>query len=404
MSPGTFSNTSSTWRVRVFRPFPGCPDVVFGHVAARSAAFRGSGPAAGDQVVGAAAGANERQVTERARGELLERMHNILAGRRVESGQAPAVTATFEELRKRGVPALDPASWSGPAGCPEVRQALLVWVTGTSLLDGNEVLVPASAAFLRHRPPAGCAAPMRPGSTGIAAHLTTEAASDHALLEVLERDLFWRAWYGWGPRRVCNRIPPEPLPSTLISLGIACTVVLLPGPDKTGCVTACLHGPDCRRQSFGARASRTVDDETALAKAIGVAVYEALMVRWSMATPQARAVWRKMSHARPASPVGPLEHALHTFHRQDSLLHLLAKSPANRYSSTPPALSDRPLAYVLADHTQDEVVWVDTTVPELGGDMVIGRVVAPGAHRLPAEEQVLRASTGAPLPLPHPLG
>jgi ribosomal protein S12 methylthiotransferase accessory factor len=103
---------------------------------------------------------------------------------------------------------------------------------------------------------------------------------------------------------------------------------------------------------------------------------------------------------------------LHTFHRQDSLGHLLAGStqstlpdPALRQVPVPTNATGISLSRLLADHTGEDVVAVNTTVPAVGppGTVVV-RVVAPGARRLPADEQTQPSPPQAYTRLPHPLG
>ncbi|HWN35208.1 MAG TPA: YcaO-like family protein, partial [Pseudonocardia sp.] len=276
---------------------------------------------------------------------------------------------------------------------------------------------PACATYLRHRPPSGAAALMSPGSAGLSAHVGTEPARRHGLLEVLERDLFWRAWYDLAPVTVPPGAPAVP---ELERLELERTTLLLPGPAGTACVAVCLADRSGRRQSFGARALAAVD-EAELAAATEVATHEALMVRWSMHTPSARASWRDLAGTAPtadtdgaadtaeALPSGPLEHALHTFHRQDSLAHLLRQATF-RNTEWPTDLHEAraDLAAVLADHTGQDVVWVDSTVPAIrispDSETVVGRVVAPGARRLPGSERRLPTGLRPRTRLPHPLG
>ena len=72
-------------RARLFHPFAECSDVVVGRAGARSASFApdaevaAAGPAV---LVGAAAGSDAADVATRAEAELLERVSNVLAGRR----------------------------------------------------------------------------------------------------------------------------------------------------------------------------------------------------------------------------------------------------------------------------------------------------------------------------------
>jgi len=246
-----------------------------------------------------------------------------------------------------------------------VRSAELLWVTGRSLTSDGEVLVPACAAFLAHRPPPRCAAPR-----------TFAEAVRHAALEVLERDLLWHAWYGDGPRMVMTGDPalsPQ-LSEGLLALGRSAAFLLLPGPGGTACALACLHSAGRTEQSFGARAALAASG-AALVQAVEAAAHEALMVGWSMGSTAAHIVWQRMCAAGHYSPRGPLEHAMHTFHRQDSLAHLLAGSV------------QRP--------------WPDPADEQLTDPT---GATAVSISRLPADEQAQPAPAGARTRLPHPLG
>lgn len=413
---GTIGRNADTWRVQLFSPFSACRRLVFGRIAARSPTFPASDAAGGQRVlIGSAAGTDGDNVTVRAKGELLERVHNALAGRRAEAGSGgETAVASYETLRRAGRPALDPFAFREMAHCRDVRSAELLWVAGKSLISDEEVLVPACAAFLAHRPPSGCVAPWHPGSTGTAAHRSSAEAVRHALLEVWERDLLWHAWYGNGTRAVMTGEDPPLSPQLsegLRALDLSATFLLLPGLGGTACGLACLHAADRTTQTFGARATLTTDGD-ALAQTLEAAVHEALMVRWSMGSSAAHAAWPRMCAAGRYSPRGPLEHALHTFHRQDSLAHLLAGSTPRSWSepafgqlADPTGGTEAPLSRLLADRTGEDVVVVDTTVPAVGpAGTVVVRVVAPGARRLPADEQAQPSSDGARTRLPHPLG
>jgi ribosomal protein S12 methylthiotransferase accessory factor len=412
---GTTGIDVDTWRVQLFSPFSAFPGIVFGRVAAQSSAFPAN-DAAGTQrvLIGSAAGSDGDNVAVRAKAELLERVHNVLAARQAEAGSvADAVVASYEMLQRAGRPALDPLAFRELAHCRDVRTAQLLWVTGRSLVSDEVVLVPACAAFLAHRPPPGCVAPLRPGSTGTAAHHNSAEAVRHAVLEVLERDLLWHAWYGNGARAVMAGNPPLSLQLSegLLALDLCATFMLLPGPGGTACGLACLQSTARTAQTFGARAASTLDGDT-FVKTFEAAIHEALMVRWSMDSSAARRVWSRMCVAGRYSPCGPLEHALHTFHRQDSLGHLLAGStqrtwpdPSLGQLTVPTSVTGMSISRLLADHTGADVVAVNTTVPSVGppGTVVV-RVVAPGARRLPADEQAQPPPPQARTRLPHPLG
>lgn len=373
------------WNVQVHAPFPTCPDVLIGEIAARSAEFAPSAASGGAPVlIGCAAGEDESSVRLRARSELLERISNVLAGRTAEAGTE--VIGSFAQLGPRH--ALDPAGW--PVGEPGLRTARMLWVAGRSLVTGQEMLVPASAAFLHHRPPAGCTSAFRTGSTGVAAHDTLDAAARHALLEVAERDLAYRSWYADGPTLAAV----VPVPDRLLHrLGLRAEVLLLPGPGVR-CVVVCLHGGDGRAQSFGLRctAGTAVD-------AVLPAVYEALMVRSRMHIAVARAAWERVRNRDPRLPHDVAERAALAYHAAEGLAYWKSKAAAPivpEPRSRP--VSDGELARAVADHTGQDVVAVETTIPRVRDEgLRVMRVVAPGAHQLPAAEP---ANSGCP---PHPI-
>jgi ribosomal protein S12 methylthiotransferase accessory factor len=382
--------TAADWgRVEVFRPFESCPNIVFGRTAVRSDAF-GATEASGGKpiIVGSSAGSDEADVATRARNELIERVSNVLAGRAAE--RAAEVLASFAQLRRDHRAALDPAAW----GLAHLREAPMLWVMGRSLVDDRDVLVPAGAAFLRHRPPLGSPDTLRAGSAGIAAHATSALATRHALREVLERDLVARSWFEAGRSWVdaVDRRWPAPLPAAFEALGLETSTLVLPGPRGFGCVVTCLHAPGRAQQSFGARG---VSGDEDLAAGFERAAYEALMVRWSMTTPVARRAWdaMRLRPDQPPLPTDAVEHALWTFHEQDSLGHWQAASTTASDLGAP---DEHELAAAVAEHTGHDVVVVDSAAHAMDVGIAVMRVIAPAAKRLPA-----KAAPGA---TPHPFG
>ncbi|NJP65760.1 YcaO-like family protein [Streptomyces spiramenti] len=412
------------WAAELFHPFPQAPDVVFARVAARSALFTagtttstradtGTGTGAGtgtagaggpgrsdgsDVVTGSAAGHDPDDVSPRATGELVERIGNITAGRAAEAELR--VTASYHELRLAGRPALDPAPLVGrPGTAVDARETPRLWVTGRSLSTGRELLVPAGAVYLRHRPPAE--PDIGTGSTGLAAHPDPIAATHHAVWEILERDLIRRSWYGEaGAPTVAPHLRLRPtLRASLAALGLTATLLLVPAPAGVGCVAACLHDANGEGQTFGAACGPEGHGPTA-ERAAEKAVYEALMVRWSMGTRVARRTWQSWAGTTP--PRTALHHALWTFHRQDSLRLWLADAPAASSGTRRQRALPAPAA-VLADHTGQEVVAVPTPSRQsLETGLQVMRVVAPGALPLPAGP---RGPGGAlRTHRPHPFG
>ncbi|WP_329237989.1 YcaO-like family protein [Streptomyces sp. NBC_01460] len=415
-------STSRAWAPEVFAPWPHTPGALLARVAARSTAFDATGAGGGASVlIGSAAGVDTTDVGRRARGELMERMGNVLAGRTAEaeagaragagrprppaSSVGPVRTCDWFTLRRDGVPAVDPGDpATGPVdaahrGTParEVRQ---LWCPGRVTESGEDVWVPAGAAFLQHRPPPGCAATHRAGSTGVAAHGGPDAAAEHAAWEILERDLVRRSW--------CDpvRHPPVPfdargaLPSGAGELrdlldreSLRATALALPSPSGAEAVAVSVHGADRAHQTFGAGCGPAHDFPRTVARAC----WEALMVRWSMSAPVAVRAWDRLS--RTGIPRTGLDHALWTFHAQDALKHWIGPATSLRDPPRPAPCTIRdasPLA-VLAAHTGREVIAVDRCAgPPADEGLAVVRLIAPGASPLPA-----RPVPGVP---PHPFG
>lgn len=416
----------TSWRPQVFTPYPDFPDVVFARIAARSPRFDPTCASGGQAVViGSAAGHRRDQVVAGARGELLERIGNILAGRAAE--ESAELVASHDELRHRKIPAVDPVDLfprevPAPAAhdlrpqlsrdrMRALRATRRLWVLGHRTATGNEVYVPAGAAFLHHRAPTGCDPGPRTGSTGLASHPDPPAAVEHAAWEILERDLIRINWYA-PEAPPCTREAanlPQPLAALLDGLGLIATVLDLPAPSGTRCVAVCLHTPDRSGQTFGARCgpdTHSVGEPHARNRfgaddACEKAAYEALMVRWSLHTPVAREAWDRWLGAGP--PVGAVQHALWAYHRQDSLAlwtDATAAATAPGRSTPPNPLSPvRSGVDALRAHTGHDPIAVDTTsaIVRSAGATVV-RIVAPGAQALPVGPDPTAHAR------PHPFG
>lgn len=418
----TVSVSTARWTPEVFGPWPHSPGALLARVAARSAAFAGTGAAGGAPVlIGSAAGADPGDVRRRARGELMERMGNVLAGRSAEAEAArarPGATPGIGEfvhigdwcaLRRHGVPAVDPAAWSGRDDSRDVRQ---LWCRGRSTGTGEEVWVPAGTAFLQHRPPPGCTVTHRAGSTGVATHPDPAAAAAHAAWEILERDLVRRSWCAPHLRPPVSFDPRAALPADadadvvrklLDREALTAVVLALPAPAGVVAVAVCLHDPDGAHQTFGARCAPAGEGRDAVVRAC----WEALMVRWSMATPVARRGWDRL--ARTRVPRSGLDHALWAYRAQDALAHWTgSRAPVHSPDPAVPSPELDPFARVeataspsptalLADHTGEDVIAVERAVgPPADEGLAVVRLVAPGSLPLPTGPR-----PGVP---PHPFG
>ncbi|MFE5870935.1 YcaO-like family protein [Streptomyces roseifaciens] len=416
------SGRAQRWRPEVFAPFAEGPGVVFARTAARSPEFgRTSAGGAARVLIGGAAGDDRADVALRARGELLERMGNVLAGRAAEG--AERWVGDHDGWRRRGVPALDPAELGDGTGGTAGRAVRQLWVPARSALTGAELLVPAGEVFLQHRPPPGCGTTSGAGSTGLGARPDREAAAGHAALEVLERDVIRRSWYGPGappPRAVpADDLLPGPVRLLLTALGLRAALLTLPAPAGTECVVVCVHGgppPDRPGQSFGARCARAGDRAATVARA----AYEALMVRWSMTSPVALRTWEGWGGRTP--PRTALEHALWAFHGRDALGRWTGREgtgtrpgdPVDGSGGGPGGAARAPYGRgardcrppgphgglaALAAHTGGDVLLVDTDTPGIRAEGVrVVRVIAPGARPLPADDSRMPGAH------PHPFG
>lgn len=411
-------STPTAWTPEVFAPWPHTPGALLARVAARSKSFDPTGAGGGASVlIGSAAGDAAADVRQRSRGELMERMGNVLAGRNLEAeagadaGRAKTPSAggarigSWSELRREGTPAADPAD---PATSPiplaheqnSVREVRQLWCRGRRTESGEDIWVPAGAAFLQHRPPPGCAATHRAGSTGVAAHHSPDAAAAHAAWEILERDLVRRSWYDplrHPPTAFDARSALRPGAGELRNLlnreGLQATALVLPAPAGATAVAVCIHEPDRTHQTFGARCGPAHD----LPETVARACWEALMIRWSMNAPVAVRAWDRLSNS--GVPRTALDHALWTFHAQDALTRWAGPATALR---DPPAPAPRPAqepdaVALLTAHTGREVITVDHCAgPPADEGLSIVRLIAPGASPLP----------GHPVPgvPPHPFG
>lgn len=392
---------------QVFAPFSESGRFVMARSALRSSTFAASAAGGGaGVVVGSAAGFDLRHVKLRARGELVERAGNILAGRAAETESS--VIGSYRELRRQGRPALDPRTWPELSTAADVADARMLWVEGESLTSQARVLVPASMVFLHHIPPPDCQLVLRATSCGLAAHESTGEATRHALLEVAERHQLFDVWYGESPVQAVE--PDVSLPSycadTLSMLALRCALFAFTGPAGAVCLVAGVCRVDSTEQTFGAKCVVGTDADTTASAAVA-AVSEALMVRWSMASPVATEAWQRMRRRlEPCDAAdGPLEHALGAFHSGVALGRLLTVHTrcGDRPTSIAPVEGQQrgTLGDQLAEATGADVVRIETSFPGVDRRLRVVRVVAPGARRLPAREVERRRGTDPP---PHPFG
>ncbi|KUN25084.1 hypothetical protein AQJ23_17075 [Streptomyces antibioticus] len=130
------------------------------------------------------------------------------------------VRASYDELRQRGLRAVDPGSLAlyGPDQYADpafpltalTRDLTVEWTEGTDLADGGRVLVPASLVWVSYV--SADVEPRGPRTNpviqaGLAAGATYEEACLGALSEIVERDAMTISWHGRAGLRAIR--PPE---------------------------------------------------------------------------------------------------------------------------------------------------------------------------------------------------
>lgn len=171
-------------------------------------------PLAADLTVHMGVGWTAEAATRSAVFEAVERV----TAERVPQGRT--MRGSFAQLRARRGPGavLDPATLDLPFETGYRPDAEIHWVPGRDLISGGEVLVPRDAVVS----PASEGICVGPETAGLAAGPTVQAATAHALLELVERDAlgldqiaFAHRAAGWAPRMVDPRAVSDDLDGLL---------------------------------------------------------------------------------------------------------------------------------------------------------------------------------------------
>lgn len=165
--------------------------------------------AAAMAIPGGGKGLGLAQPLTSALGELAERLLAVLHFQAVVD---QLEFATYEMLSREGRRALGPEDLQlfapeqlarpGFGYVPFRHDTPLRWITGTDLLSGEPVLVPAQLVLLYYRRQPGEAPIGYPTSGGLAFHTDRQRAILHGLYEYIERDAINVRWY-------CRLAPPR---------------------------------------------------------------------------------------------------------------------------------------------------------------------------------------------------
>jgi ribosomal protein S12 methylthiotransferase accessory factor len=154
------------------------------------------------------------------------------------------IYASFDDLRRKGIPAVDPrqltlfsSSQYATPGFPFVpfdTTTTTYWISGQSLVDGCETLVPASVAFVNWNTGRfEFDAPLHPAYyPGIAAAPSLDAAITNGIEEVIERDSVM-VWWLSGHMLPTVAGPPADFVTSRLAADSPIRVQLVPIPN--GC-------------------------------------------------------------------------------------------------------------------------------------------------------------------------
>lgn len=266
----------------------------------------------------------------------------------------------------------------------------IAWLVGRSLIDGSARMVPAQAVYPKL--PDGFEEPAlwEPCSSGTASGRSPETAELAALLEVIERDAFFMAWYCRVPSVTLDlRSHPRAAVRALVrrcaGVGIELRAVELrtPSPAKVVAVVALVHDGDEDRPavSMGLGAALTRPDAGERAALEALQVHTELARR--LANPQVQRLRQALVHGeQPVTNAG--RHGLWFSHPVglSAIGRLLdVDSPDPTPWGPSEAMPVRAALRALVEHlhaTELEAVAIDVAPPslaELGWSIV--RVIAP---------------------------
>ncbi|MFH0515607.1 YcaO-like family protein [Streptomyces sp. M41] len=248
------------------------------HLSARSA----FAPYVVDTVTGGAALGDHDRARDAAMGEAVERY----CGNAV-----PPVLpiASHRQLARAGTPAVDPREFAlyspsqyAQRGFPFVAMTSeleIAWVPGTDLIDGEEVLVPASLAYVNYfRGPHSAEPPTNyPLLAGTAAGRSPEQARRAALEEVLERDAVTVWWLSGAPATALVPEPGGPVAAAVgeaRAAGLQVTLLLIPSTFDVTVVGVVIEDPARRLVGFGSACRSTAEDAAAKALTEAVGMHE----------------------------------------------------------------------------------------------------------------------------------
>lgn len=235
-----------------------------------------------DAVTGGAALGDHDRARAAAVGEAVERYC-------ANAVPAELPLAAHRRLTREGRPAVDPRAFAlySPAQyahrgfpfTPMTPDLELAWVPGTDLGDGEEVLVPASLAYVNYlRGPHAAEPPTHyPLLAGTAAGAGIAQARRAALEEVLERDAVTLWWLSGAPAAALAPAPGGPAAAAAgeaRAAGLRVTFLRIPSTFEVIVAGVFLEDPARRLVAFGSACRATAEEAAAKALTEAVGMHE----------------------------------------------------------------------------------------------------------------------------------
>jgi thiazole/oxazole-forming peptide maturase SagD family component len=255
-----------------------------------------------------------------------------------------------------------------------------------SLLTGQEVWVPLQAVSLNYRSAGGRTSIWQATTNGLAAGAGISDAITRALLEVIERDAFFRCWMGHIPAlRVAAADVPDPSVKTMAheyaNRGVHLDVYLLP-TDTAAYVAAAVARTEgqlpARALGLGAAVNPVHAVRRAVAEAAQVRLSLIIMLQDTEA--RARASWLAEDPSRVS---GMEDHGLvYAMPQSSAAFAFLEDAPYSVWNLGGPSDYGNDQLDTLitsVSSVASDVLYVDVTTPDMvDTEIAVVRVIVPG--------------------------
>lgn len=264
-------------------------------------------------MMGAASGTYVEDVKSRAFAEFVERISGFMSGLEAEK----VAYKTLAELKRTSTEFIDldavvsSEAQSMASFFPDaILEMPLGWCKGYVLRTLQEILVPAQASFLIWQRPDNEPRFLISTASGLAAHTNREDAISHAILEVIERDSLMLSWrvHNWPVAAILSSLIPKDLINIYQSINLQLELYSLGFPDSIQTVLAILYSSNYSMLTCGS-ACGNINAST-----ISRAIYEALMLQWTIRYSSPVKNWLKSNSPYYKLPKLTMEYIIHAFY------------------------------------------------------------------------------------------